>query len=234
MKKYALVFVVLILWTTPSYVYGIEPVENKASNSKNKAEEKLINNEPNEHKEDRNDIQKDEAKENSIRKTQELQYTQLLEVHRSYFTVFLQVASIYLAVMGACITIVDMNIRKMKLNVKNGSKTVLLVLIFFAILLSIIFRVGVEDGNDDADKRCDQIVSVSKQLNITPVNVGLLKKLIVSMCYGSEAIIILWLVLLNRSLMFFNKKQTLVKIMRCVMGVVIIAWIVWFIWGACV
>ncbi len=234
MKKYVLVFVALILWTTPSYVYGIEPVENKASNSKNKAEEKSINNEPNEHKEDRNDIQRDEAKENSIRKTQELQYTQLLEVHRSYFTVFLQVASIYLAVMGACITIVDMNIRKMKLNVKNGSKTVLLVLIFFAILLSIIFRVGVEDGNDDADKRCDQIVSVSKQLNITPVNVGLLKKLIVSMCNGSEAIIIIWFVLLNRSLMFFNKKQTLVKIMRRVMGVVIIAWIVWFIWGACV
>lgn len=231
MKRNAAFFVMLILWTTPAYVYGISRMENKASNSKQKGEENSINNEPNEHKEDRTDIQKDEAKENALRETRKLQYAQLLEVHRTYFTVFLQVTSIYIAVMGACISIVEIHIRKMKIDERDGSKTVLLALVLFAILLSIIFRYGARYGNNDADKRRDQIVTVSKQLNITPVNVGLLKQLIVMMSRSSEVLIMLWFVLLNRSLMFFKKLETLCKGMRCVLAIVIILWVVTFVRG---
>ena len=205
-KKYALVFVVLILWTTPSYVYGIEPVEHKASNSEHKAEEKPINNELNEHEEDRDNIRKDTPKETSLMNTRRLQYTQLLEVHRSYFMAFLQVLALYLAVMGACLKFVSDSIEKMKNDDKKGSRTVLFALITFAVLTSGLFLLGLRFGQGDAIERNRQITDVAKLLCIEPVKTELITRLFITMSIGTALIVLGWYVMFIRGLMAAGKK----------------------------
>lgn len=233
MKKYALFFLVLILWTTPSYVYGIEPVENKASNSEHKAEEKPINNEPNEHEEDRDNIRKDTPKETSSMNTWRLQYTQLLEVHRSYFMAFLQVLAIYLAVMGACLKFVCDSIEKlkngdkkgMKNGDKKGSRTVLFALITFAVLTSSLFLLGLRFGEVDAKERNGQIADVAKPLCIVkPVNTELITRLFAVMAIGTALIVVGWYIIFIRGLMAARKKLRWPLIIET--GILLIYWLV--------
>ncbi len=225
MKKYALFFVVLIFWTTPSYVYGIEPVENKASNSEHKAEEKSINNELNEHEEDRNNIGKDTPKETSLMNTRRLQYTQLLEVHRSYFMAFLQVLAIYLAVMGACLKFVCDSIENMEDPKKKGSRTVLFALITFSVVASGLFLFGLRFGEIDAIERNGQIADVAKLLCIVkPVNTELITRLFAVMAIGTALIVVGWYVIFIRGLMAARKKLRWPLIIET--GILLIYWFV--------
>ena len=217
MKKYTLVFVMLMIWTIPVCIEGAEqaepnafnPTHNSQKNLGSKVKDKPINKDSDEHKEDSGGISKNGTEDTPMIEAQRLQYTQLLEVHRSYFTIYLQVLAIYLAVMGACLNIVPDKIESMKSD-GDGSKTVFFSLIAFAIIASLLFGWGVWFGNVNAGERSGQIASVAKQLKIEqPVNVHLLKKLFLMMFVGTGSIMILWLVVLVRGLMKCAGESTL-------------------------
>ena len=216
-KNCKLVFVMLMVCITPLCVYGAKPAEPNASNPKhnpqklrkNETEDKSITNAPN--------VEND--KESFIKKIQQMQYTQLLEVHRSYFTVFLQVLSAYLAIMGACLKIVSDSIEKF-INPKSedGSKTVLIVIILFSLVASGLFYKGLEYGQKDANKRNTQIGNIEKDLQIVNVedrpkikhiSGELLSQVISAMSFVTKLIIWIWIVLFVRGLMACAGKLTL-------------------------
>ena len=219
------IFVMLLIWATPLCVKGTETAETNASNPKHeqqtilksKVEAESINNAPN--------VENDQ--ESFIKKIQQLQYTQLLEVHRSYFTVFLQVLSIYLAVMGAGITIVNDSIRRIKTNEKDGSKTVIIALILFSFITSGLFFAGLSYGRKDANKRKDQIFNIEKNLRtdakeknlqivdvedkhkIKHISVELFQRVILATRIVTIIIMIGWIFVFVRGLMICAGKSTL-------------------------
>lgn len=90
-----------------------------------------------------------------------MQYEQLLEIHKSYFTVLLHMLAIYLAIMGWCGKVVYES--KHKLNEGNQESTFLLLEVF-AVIVSVLFFTGLEFGKRDANKREQQIINVARQL----------------------------------------------------------------------
>ncbi len=234
-----LAFVILMICAVPLCVYGAEPAEPNASNPehnsqrilKSKVEAKPINNDPNKHKEGMAVIEG-----TSMTKTQQLQYahlleaqqleyTQLLEIHRSYFTVFLQVLSIYLAVMGACLKCITDDIKKMKRNRDNGSKTVLISLILFSHISSCFFLVGSLYGREDAIKRNRQVIEIAKKLEVKHtfadatgkpkieyINLELFGQVISAQIIVTISIVVGWVVMLIRVLMIWLKKLCITMI----------------------
>ena len=205
-----------MICAVPLCVYGAEPAEPNASSPKHeqqtilksKVEAESINNALN--------VENDQ--ESFIKKIQQLQYTQLLEIHRSYFTALLQVLSIYLAVMGACITIVHEIIRRIKINEKDGSKTVLIALILFSFIVSGLFFAGLLYGRKDANERKGQIFNIEENLQIAGVadelkikhiSVELLQQVILAMSIVTIIIMIGWIVMFVRGLMICAGKSTL-------------------------
>lgn len=216
------IFVMLLIWATPLCVKGTETAETNEPNlkheqqttQKSKVEVKSTNNGPN--------VENDQ--ENLTNKLLQLQYSQLLEIHRSYFTIFLQVLSIYLAVMGASLKIVSDSIVKMKTTPKEASKTVLITLVLFSLVASILFVGGVALGNSNAGDRSLQITDIAKELSIVPINVDLLKELFELMIVGTALIIILWVIMFFRALMACTRKATFIEfvayIMRRILGLI--------------
>ncbi len=244
-KNYMLAFVILMICAVPLCVYGAEPAEPNASNPehdskrilKSKVEAEQINNIPNKHKEGTSHIEND--KESLIMKIWQMQYTQLLEVHRSYFTVFLQVLAIYLAVMGACLGIVSDSITKMKRDPKEGSKTVLIILAIFPIVTSYLFFAGLLYGTADAIERNEQIVGIEENMEIVDmagkvkiehISVKLFQHVILAMSIVTVLIILGWLIIFIRSLMACGKQLTKLSItVIIVTGLLIIPWFAVFI-----
>jgi len=212
-SHYVLLFGMLMVCMIPLCVYGVGSAEPNADNLKHnaqgilksRAENKAIREDPNE-----------QAKQTLMRKTQELQYTELLAVHRSYFTVFLQVLSIYLAIMGACLKIVSDGITKMKKKPEYASKTVLITLILFSFGVSWLFFAGLLYGLGDATERNRQIVRVAGILEIEHIRIQILEQVIWTMIVGTGLIIIAWVVMLVRGLMACAQQPTLRGFMRSV------------------
>ncbi len=209
------IFVMLLIWATQLCAEGAELAEPNISEQKQqttmkgKAEAEPINNDPN--------VEND--KESFIEKIQQVQYTQLLEIHRSYFTVFLQVLSVYLAIMGACLKIVSDSIEKFKDPKENdGSKTVLIALILFSFVVSGFFLQGLHYGRGGANKRNGQIDAIEKNLQIVDeagnpkikhIGTELLPQVVSAMMIVTRLIIIGWIAMLVRGLMACTKKETL-------------------------
>ncbi len=216
--------VMFLIWTTPLCAKGAEPAEPNTSKQeqqtilKGKVESESIKNDPN--------VENDQ--ESFIEKIQQVQYAQLLEVHRSYFTVFIQVLSVYLAIMGACFKIVSDNIEKLKNpKGKDGSKTVLIVLIVFSFVASGLFYKGLKYGETDAIERNKQINTIEKNLKtdakekglqindvagkpkIKHIGTELLPQVVFAMMFVTRIIIIGWIVMLVQGLMVCIKKETL-------------------------
>jgi hypothetical protein len=147
-----------------------------------------------------------EEKETLV-ETYRLQYKQLMETHRCYFDDLLFTLSIYLAVMGACFTIVCKSIEKMKKK-EDSSKTLLFVLIFFAVAVSALFMKGLALGEKDATERASQIIDVANQIDIEPVKVNLLEELFRWIMIGPMIIIALWFAVLLRGMMECGWKQS--------------------------
>ncbi|MBW8002205.1 MAG: hypothetical protein FVQ80_09295 [Planctomycetes bacterium] len=207
------IFVMLLIWTTQLCAEGAsqtepntsKPTHNLQENLGSKVKDKPIDKGSDEPEKGTGGILKNDTEDTSVIKTLRLQYTQLLEIHRSYFTIFLRVLSTYLAIMGACITIVHESIRKMKKNEKDGSKTVLMTLTVFAFVTSILFLIGLVLGQVDAGVRNKQIINVTNQLGIDLINVQLLGWLFITMICGTVAIIGVWIAMFIRGIMLCRK-----------------------------
>lgn len=205
-----------MICAVPLCVYGAEPAEPNASNPKH--EQQTILKSKVEAESINNSLNVENDQESFIKKIQQLQYTQLLEIHRSYFTALLQVLSIYLAVMGACITIAHEIIRRIKINEKDGSKTVLIALILFSFIVSGLFFAGLLYGRKDASERKGQIFNIEENLQIAGVadelkikhiSVELLQQVILAMSIVTVIIMIGWIVMFVRGLIVCAGKLTL-------------------------
>ncbi len=208
------IFVMLLIWATPLCVKGTEIAETNASktthnlqeNLESKAKDKPINKDADEHKKESGSMPKNDTEDTCMIKAQRLQYTQLLEIHRSYFTIYLQVLAIYMAVMGACIKLVAISIGKIKNKEKDVSKTILFTLTAFALIASFLFGKGIIYGYGNAVSRSSQIVIIASQLGLIPINVELLQNLFFMMFFGVAAIIILWAIMIIRGIMVCVEK----------------------------
>jgi len=123
------------------------------------------------------------------------QYRELLEVHRSYFSVFLQTLSIYLIVMGGCAKVIWENWRDksdLQQPEKRGSAWVLIGLTLFATFVSVLFLMGMHYGEKDAIIRGEQIKVVACSLGLQPVDVGLFLRVIKLMTFGTWLFIFTW------------------------------------------
>lgn len=164
--------------------------------------------------------------------TYRLQYTQLLETHRCYLNVLLFTLSLYLAVMSACFTVVCKNIQEMKKkdNSKESSKTLLFILLFFAVAASGLFMMGLYFGEMDAVERTTQINEVAKkdEMRIEPMKVKLLENLFHWLMLGPIMIISLWFAVLLRARMEYAAKRSLVveKLSFLIGGIWIVGYII--------
>jgi len=148
-------------------------------------------------------IPKDNCEE---KETHQLQYAQLLETHRSYFYNLMFAISIYLAVMGACLTVVCKGIVAMKKNRENvvkeynegSSKTILFILIFFAVAVSWLTIICLYFGAEDATRRNQQIEYVAGLIDVEPINVKLLENLFNWIIIGPVIVISAWYATLFR------------------------------------
>jgi hypothetical protein len=151
------------------------------------------------------DKKENRKEEEKLLETYRLQYEQLLETHRVYFGALLFTLSTYLAVMGACLTIVGRYI------MKKGSKTLSFSLILFAVVASGLFMVGLYFGENDAMKRTQQITDVANQkLFIAPVEVKLLEDIFRWIAVGPVFIISLWGAVLFRVIMIYGREKFLI------------------------
>lgn len=221
------IFVMLLIWTTQLCAEGAsqtepntsKPTHNLQENLGSKVKDKPIDKGSDEPEKGTGGILKNDTEDTCITKAWRLQYTQLLEIHRSYFTVFIRVLSVYLAIMGACFKIVSDNIEKFKNpKGKDGSKTVLIVLILFSFVVSGLFYKGLKYGETDAIERNKQIADIEENLQIVDVagkpkikHIGteLLPQVIFPMIIVTGLIIIGWIAMLVRGLMACTKKETL-------------------------
>jgi hypothetical protein len=146
-------------------------------------------------------------KESNEIKAAEMQYSQLLEVHRSYFIVFLEVLALYLAVTGASANVVYKNMKKLGNPEVKDSKVVFVGMIGFGLVVSILFLIGVMLGRDDALLRNCHIKTVAKLLNIDAINTGLLEDLFYCMSIGTSVIIAGWLFVLCYGLCKSQRKD---------------------------
>lgn len=119
-----------------------------------------------------------------------MQYEQLLEIHKSYFTVLLHMLAIYLAIMGWCGKVVYES--KHKLNEGNQESTFPLLAVF-AVIVSVLFFIGLWFGKQDAIGREKQISDVARQLEIEPIGVKLFKNVIQTMIVGTLVFIVIWI-----------------------------------------
>jgi hypothetical protein len=198
-RRHILLFGIVILCATPvggcrvpsgdPNAGSLEQIPPGAVNSK--TENEPIRGDPNEQA---------EAPDAGKAESWELQYTELLAVHRTYFTVFLQVLSIYLAIMGACLKIVSDFITKMKRDPEKASKTVLILLILFSFGVSGLFFAGLVYGLRDATERRLQIEHVGDILEIDHIRVNILEQVIWIMIIGTALIGIAWIVMFVRAL----------------------------------
>lgn len=221
-SDYVLLFGMLMVCISSLCVYGVGSAEPNAANLKHNAQGILKSRAENKPiREDPNEI----ARQTLMRKTHELQYTQLLEVHRSYFMAFLQVLAIYLAVMGACLKFVCDSIENMEDPHKNGSRTVLFALITFAVITSTLFLLGLQFGEEDAIERNGHIALVAKLLYIAkPVNTELITNLFAVMAIGAALIVVGWYAIFIRGLKAARKKHRWPLIVGTV--ILLIYWLV--------
>lgn len=135
-------------------------------------------------------------------KLQQLQYSQLLEVHRSYFTAFLQTLSIYLAIMGACAKFWYDSVKDK--NIKNV-RSIFCALAIFSFLASLLFFAGMLCGEADARAREHHIATAATQLQIQPIKATLLRHTIYIMMFGTGGFIAFWAV--GPAVLWFVRKE---------------------------